>query len=233
MNIANIKLDSLRLKVGAFVLMGLILLFVFVFLVGDFSVFGPGNRIKVIFEFASGIKTASPVRLAGIDVGVVKDTKIFFDLKDNKTKVEVLLWIDGELQIPSDSRIWINTLGLLGEKYVEIIPGQDRASFIMDGETVRGEDPVSLHEITRKAGDIALKLEDSLDDLNQIIDDPETKKSLKEIVVNLKEVTRKINEGEGTIGKFVTDDKIYRDLEILVDDLKRNPWKLLHKPKGK
>ncbi|MFH1655472.1 MAG: MlaD family protein [Candidatus Omnitrophota bacterium] len=233
MNIADMKLDSLRLKVGAFVLIAIILLFVFVFLVGDFSVFKPGNRIKAIFEFASGIKTASPVRLAGIDVGTVKDTKIFHDLKDNKTKVEVLLWINGDVKIPSDSRIWINTLGLLGEKYVEIIPGQDTVSFIGDGDIIRGEDPVSIHEITRKAGDIALKIEDSLEDLNQIIDDPETKASLKEIVINLKEVTRKINEGEGTIGKFVTDDKIYKDLEILVDDLKKNPWKLLHKPKGK
>ena len=229
----KIRVDALRFKVGAFILAGIILLFGFVFLVGDFSVFKPGNDIKVIFGFASGIKTASPVRLAGVDVGTVKSTQIFYDPEERKTKVEVLLWVDGEVKIPSDSRIWINTLGLLGEKYVEIIPGTDTVSFIGSGDTITGEDPVSIHEITRKAGDIALKIEDTLEDINQIIEDEETKQSLKEIAVNLKEITRKINEGEGTLGKFVTDDKIYSDLEILVDDLKRNPWKLLHKPKGK
>lgn len=229
----KIKIDALRLKVGAFVFIGIILLFAFVFLVGDFSIFKPGNNIKVIFEFASGIKTASPVRLAGIDIGTVKNTRIFYDANEKKTKVEVQLWIAGDAKIPSDSKVWINTLGLLGEKYVEIIPGTETASFIKDGDTVKGEDPVSIHEITRMARNIALQLEDSLDDLKEIVEDKETKESLKEIVVNLKEITRKINEGQGTVGKFLTDEKVYNDIELLVDDLKQNPWKLLHKPKGK
>jgi phospholipid/cholesterol/gamma-HCH transport system substrate-binding protein len=229
MKIGNV--DALRLKVGIFVLVGSILLFGFVFLVGDFSVFKPGNNVKVIFEFASGIKSASPVRFAGVDVGTVKDTRIFYDPSQNKTKVEVLLWIDGTVKIPADSKVWINTLGLLGEKYIEIIPGVDTKSFLSNGDTIIGEDPVSIHELTRKASDIALKIEESLEDLNQIIEDKEIKKSLKEIVINLRDITRKINEGEGTIGKFLTEDKIYNDIEILVDDLKRNPWKLLHKPK--
>ncbi|MBM3251532.1 MAG: MCE family protein [Candidatus Omnitrophica bacterium] len=207
------RLDSVRLKVGAFVLVGLILLFIFVFLVGDFSVFQPGNNIKVIFGFASGIKNASPVRLAGVDVGTVKDAKIFYDLNDKKTKVEVQLWIKNNINIPVDSKVWINTLGLLGEKYVEIIPGIDTVKFLANGDTIIGEDPVPVQEITRMAGEIASKLEESLG--------------------ALKEIIRKINEGEGTIGKFVTDDEIYKDLELLVDDLKNNPWKLLHKPKGK
>jgi len=223
------RLDSLQLKVGIFVLIGIIILFGFVFLISDFSVFKPGINIKVIFGFASGVKTASPVRLAGVDASTVKDSLIFFDTKDNKTKVEIRLWVKGDVKIPADSKVWINTLGLLGEKYVEIIPGTNFASIIKDGDTLIGEDPTSVQEITRMAGNIALKLEDSLGQINEIVKDEESKASIKEIITNLRDITRNIKEGQGTIGKFLTDEKIYNDLEILVDDLKRNPWKLLHK----
>lgn len=225
------KVDALRIKVGIFVLVGIVILFAFIFLIGDFSFFERGTKLKIIFGFASGIKPASPVRLAGIDVGTVKETRIFFDNAENKTKVELAVWINGKTNIPVDSKIWINTLGLLGEKYIEIIPGVSTTAFLKDGDTVMGEDPVSIHEITRMASEIAVKVQDSVGSLNEVIKDPQVKESLKETIVNVKEITRKVNEGEGTIGKFVTDDKVYKDVEILVDDLKKNPWKLLHKPK--
>jgi hypothetical protein len=38
--------------------------------------------------------------------------------------------------------------------------------------------------------------------------------------------------GKGTVGKFLTDDKLYVDLEEMFSDLKKNPWQLLYRPKG-
>jgi len=46
-------------------------------------------------------------------------------------------------------------------------------------------------------------------------------------------VMARLRDGEGTIGKLLVEEKIYNDLEVLVDDIKRHPWKLFHKTKKK
>ena len=67
------------------------------------------------------------MRLAGVEVGLVKKLQVFVDKNDGgKTKVRVNVWIKDDIAIPADSKITINQLGILGEKYLEIIPGYRR-----------------------------------------------------------------------------------------------------------
>ncbi len=223
------KEKRLELKVGVFVFFGFILLFGLVFLIGDMAFFNPGWEMKAVFGFANGVKAASPVRIAGVDAGTVKDTVIFFDHNEQKTKVEITLWLKSGLKIPKDSRVWVNTLGLLGEKYIEIIPGSDYSEFIKPGDIAIGEDPMATQELTNLGKKIAAKLESSIEEFNEVMGDEQAQADIKEFLAHLNSITRKIDEGKGTLGMFLNDDSIYRDLEILADDLKKNPWKLIHK----
>ncbi|MFC1704385.1 MlaD family protein [Candidatus Omnitrophota bacterium] len=221
--------SKVELKVGIFVLIGVAFLFVLVFLIGDLSFMNPGWEMKAVFGFANGVKPASPVRLAGVDAGTVKDAVVFFDQKDQKNKVEISIWLKSGLKIPKDSKVWVNTLGLLGEKYIEIIPGTDYSEYLKAGDMIVGEDPISMEQITKLVSEIASKVETSVEEFNEIVEDDETKRSIKEMLAHLNSITRKIDEGQGTLGRFVNDDSIYRDLEILTDDLKKHPWKLIHR----
>ena len=116
--------SGLELKVGSFVLMAALALTFFIISISDLSIFEKGHHIQVVFGFASGLRDAAPVRLAGVEVGLVKKLQVFVDDADNrKTKVRVSVWIKDDISIPADSKITINQLGILGEKYLEIIPG--------------------------------------------------------------------------------------------------------------
>jgi phospholipid/cholesterol/gamma-HCH transport system substrate-binding protein len=189
---------KLELKVGVFVFFGLIILMVFVLSIGGFKTWSSGYRVKLVFNFINGVKIGAPVRFAGLDVGQVKQIKLI-PIDGEKTRVEITGWVKKEVKIPVDSTVWVNTLGLLGEKYVEIIPGTNAKELILPGQLLVGKDPVAMHEV----GELAKRIVDDLD-----------------------AVIVKIKRGEGTLGKLITDDTIYTEMESLVLDLKKHPWKL-------
>lgn len=201
---------SLELKVGIFVFIGLVILSWFIFRIGDVKLTSSGYHIRVMFGFANGIKIGAPVRVAGVDKGEVKEIRLTHNT-DGKPAVFIRIWVDGNTQIPVDSRAWVNTLGLLGEKYLEIIPGKDYNKVLATDSLLVGEDPTSIQEVTDLAKDIALQAKDTLNSLSSVLGD--------------------MREGRGTIGKLFTDDRLYADIEEMFADLKKHPWKLLYRPK--
>ncbi|MBF0504066.1 MAG: MCE family protein [Candidatus Omnitrophica bacterium] len=225
--------NGLELKVGAFVLMAFVALSFFIISISDLSFFEKGRHIRVIFGFASGLREAAPVRLAGVEVGLVKKIKVFVDESDGgKTKVNVNIWTKADVGIPEDSNITINQLGLLGEKYLEIIPGVS-TQFVKDGCVLIGHDPVPIEKITEKVSSLTAKLESTVDHVNSDILTDANKKFLHEALSGFAALGMDLKEGHGTVGRLLTDESIYRNLEELTADLKANPWKLLYRPKSK
>ena len=74
--------NGLELKVGLFVMMAVLALTFFVISVSDLSLFEKGRHIHVVFGFASGLREAAPVRLAGVEVGLIKKLQVFADKND-------------------------------------------------------------------------------------------------------------------------------------------------------
>ena len=233
------KESNLELKVGSFVLAALICLIWFIFSVNDTSVFEKGTPLKVIFSFTNGLKKSAPVRVAGVDQGMVKDLNLFFDVDERKTKVEVGLWLKNDVKIPIDSKVIVNQLGLMGEKYIEITPGIDTKRFLQPGDSLLGKDPIAQETISETILDVAQQLKEAAGGINKIVNDENNVKSLSETFENLSLLTGNINDilknikrGEGTVGKLLYDERLYDDLQSLTADLKENPWKLLYRPKG-
>jgi len=197
---------KLELKVGIFVFIGLIVLVIFLLSIGGFKTWSSGYRINIKFSFVNGIKVGAPVRFAGVDVGEVKKVNLEFTPGENRSDVHLVIWIRGIIQIPSDSSVWVNTLGLLGEKYIEIIPGKDYVNCLKANESLVGVDPLPIHEIFNRAENIMRNLDDGL---------------------------AQIRNKEGTLGKLIYDDKVYNELEAFVTDVRKNPWKLFIKTKEK
>ena len=115
---------KMELKVGVFVFIGLGILAFFILSIGSFRTWAQGYEVRFIFDFINGVKKGAPVRFAGVDVGEVKRINFVRD-GTNETQVEIVCWVEDRVMIPRDSTIWVNTLGLLGEMYVEVIPGDD------------------------------------------------------------------------------------------------------------
>ena len=193
---------NFELKVGIFVFIGLVILFIIVFSIGDFNFFNKSYTVRTIFGYANGIGMDAPVRYAGVDVGEVDNIKVFYDDKDKKTKVEILAKIYGNVKMTEDVDARINTLGLLGEKYLEIFPGEGKGKVLKDGDTIIGHDPVPVEKLTEQ---------------------------MKELADSAGKVVKRLEEGEGTVGKLLTDDTVYENLEAFTADIRAHPWKLLNK----
>lgn len=224
---------TFELKVGVFIMIGIAILFIIVFSIGDIYIIKPGYHIKVTFNFASGIGPSAPVRLAGVGIGQVEGIRIIYDEAEKRTKAELDVWVQENVRIEADAYITINTLGLLGEKYLEILPGTPGAPLLKDKDTVRGHDPVPMEKVTENLA----KLSDSITSIAAKIDKGEGTigRLLNEDVIykNIEGFTEKLNKGEGTFGRFLTDDTVYKNFEALSEDIKNNPWKLLAKPRGR
>jgi phospholipid/cholesterol/gamma-HCH transport system substrate-binding protein len=197
------------IKIGLFIFIGLVILTVVTFSISDFF-FKPGYNIFVELGFANGIQQSAPVRLAGISVGEVKEARVFKD-DYGKTKVRLKLWLTSDAKVEKDAEIIINTLGLIGEKYVEIIPGTPGSALVPEGGLMKGHDSISVEQITKKGYDIALKLERTIEHMDDIF--------------------TQIRSGHGTVGKLIYDETIYNEAESMVKDLKAHPWKLLGGPR--
>ncbi|MFA5363101.1 MAG: MlaD family protein [Candidatus Omnitrophota bacterium] len=195
-----------ELRLGFFVLVGLIILVTFVLLIGDFKTWGMVYRVNFIFTNVNGVRIGAPIRFAGVDAGEIESMQIVPRPELQTSEIKIVGLVRNNVQIPPDSVIWISTLGLLGEKYIDIIPGKDYTHSVKNDETLRGTDPIALNEVTEVIKGMA-------DDLRSLV--------------------TKVQNGEGTVGRLFNDDTLYKEIEGLVEDIRQNPWKLFWKPKGK
>lgn len=202
-----------EVKVGIVVAMAIVILIFSAFIVKEGEVRGFRTKeytIKVVFNFVGGLKETAPVRLSGVKVGQVK--KIRF-IQEPLTKVETTISLKEAIQLREDARFSITTVGLLGEKYIEITPGSLDTPIIKPGAILVGQDAVDIGEVFSSAGD-------AMEDLGGIISS--------------------VRGGKGTVGKLVTDKELYDNLSAMIknlrelsEEVKEHPWKLFRKEKEK
>lgn len=231
------KDSAVGFKVGIFVLIALASLTAFIFSVSDTSLFEKGKRIKVVFNFASGVKRSAPVRIAGVEQGIVRNLQLFVDPADGRMKAEVVMWLKAGSRIPVDSVVKVNQLGLMGEKYIEIKPGL-AGEYYLDGDTMIGQDPISQDVIAEQVLSAARTVEDAVEGIKRIVGDEKNQHAISGSLVHFNSITEDlslllndIHNGRGTIGQLFYDDQLYQDLSGLLADLKANPWKLLYRTK--
>lgn len=231
---------NFELKVGIFIFIGVVILSVIIFSIGNFYSVKRGYTLDVIFSFANGIGIGAPVRYSGVQVGEVQDIKVYFDDKENKPLVKLTIWVAQNTWINENANAAINTLGLLGEKYLEISPGTRDARLLQKGDTLKGHDPVSTEELARSTKDLIEKISILTDSVNKIAGDEGLRVSLKNTIYNMETLSGDLRDflsyakqGKGTIGRLMSDDSLYKHIDEMVLDIKEHPWKLLFKPPEK
>ena len=152
---------SREARVGIFVLLGLIVLTFFTFKVSKWGLIAEkGYRLTVVFDTASGLEPKSDVKMAGVPIGKVEEIRLVGN------RARLVLRIRQGIRIPIDSTGSIQTQGLLGEKYVEILPGKDtQRNLPAGGQVANTLSPVNLDEMVRKLsaiGDDVKKFTESL-----------------------------------------------------------------------
>ena len=135
---------TLEIWVGIFVAAGISALFMLAMKVSNLSSISKGDTYEVTVQFDNigGLSVRSPVKASGVLVGRVSD--IVYD-SDSFMAIVTLSIQKKFNQFPSDSRASIYTAGLLGEQYVELVPGiQD--SYLQDGSNIVTADSAMILE---------------------------------------------------------------------------------------
>jgi len=143
---------SVEIRVGIFVAVCLALL---AGLIWKFGKYEPITRnayeITVVFPNVGGIVKDASVLYGGIVVGKVRDIRLD---QEGLLKVDVKLAIFDNVRIRQDAKFVINQSGLLGDRYVDVIPQGGTAEFLKPGAVVQGSSSVDLSEAIRGVVDV-------------------------------------------------------------------------------
>lgn len=221
-----------EIRVGFFVFIGLVLFALGIFFIGKQNkLFEDKYKLWTSFDRVEGLVSGAPVRLAGLEVGIVTDIK--FPKALEKTEVIVEMKIDRRVmeRIREDSLASINTMGLMGDKYIEISIGTSDKPIIKEGDKIKNVNPPNYFEILDK-GSLAFnkltKVADSLDEIlsrinrgegivGQLLTEKgkysESLSKLGNAVDKLNQIFTQLSEGKGTIGKLLQDDELSKDVK--------------------
>ena len=130
----GLERKRLEFSVGIFVIIGVCCLGYLSFTLGNFSISGDRYEVSALFSTVSGLKTKAQILLAGVNIGEVKNVK----LKDDQA--EIVMSINKNVKIEEDAIASIKTMGIIGEKYVQITPGASD-TYLKNGGVIRQTEP--------------------------------------------------------------------------------------------
>ena len=202
-----------EIRSGFLVTASVVCLLVLLFLAGKSQLFKNTYQVRILFNFVSGLAKNAPVHFAGHEVGTVSDVRLS---SEEEGQVVVTATIAKEARLRKDSQAFIDLLGFMGEKFLELTPGSAQAPFLQTNETLRGTDPVALSEMMKQGREVAQELE-------------KTTVSLQNLIQNLNQVVGENRQDLSVI--FDNLNASSENLKEMTHDLKLHPWKLLKKGK--
>ncbi|MBN3038594.1 MAG: MCE family protein [Candidatus Omnitrophica bacterium] len=224
---------NLELKVGIFAFIGLIILTLAVFSISEVYILRPGYFIQVCFDFASGIDIGAPVRIAGIEAGEVKEVKMVYDRESGRAKAMLSIWLEEGFKLPGDSDAFVSMLGLIGDTYLEIVPGDDYDNLLEEGDMLVGRDPASTDTVMEIVRSVAAKFENLLDCASDLLDE-KMRTDFKQAVSNANSFTGNLDEtldeeAKTKIKEAIEDIRATAEnVKVITGRLERGEGKLGH-----
>lgn len=188
-----------KLKVGAVVTVAILLVLLTVFFAGSIeSMFSPKIEIKAQIKDIRGLRKGAPVWVSGIEIGFVK--RISLD-PEHGTLVTMSIKKKSLQYIGRDSTATVMTLGLLGDKYVELSGGSTEAGAISPGDVIKGRAQLEVKDLVDASSESLAKVTDFISKIGSFVE--------------------KIEKSEGTAVKLLTDPSLYNDLKDAASSLSK------------
>jgi phospholipid/cholesterol/gamma-HCH transport system substrate-binding protein len=231
-----------QLKVGIVIISAVAaILYTIMNLNSGMGVFTAASPFHASLEDSQGIKAGAPVRISGVDVGNVKGVSI--DPGKGKVVIEFTVNNDMRPLLHTDAAIMIRPMGLLGDKYLDLLPGSPKQPPLPDGAVLSGRGDTA--DITGVASSATATLEhvnQTLGDLQKIlggisagkgtagklVTDPELYDQTTQLIKKIDGVSEKtgqlitkIERGDGTLGKLITDRSFYDRANAITMELEK------------
>lgn len=199
--------SRLERKVGLFILAGLVLtgLLLMQFSKG-MNLFRPTYDILLESVDVAGLKERAAVLMSGVQIGSVKS----MELANGGKHVVVTLRLYKAYPVHKDARFLIQQSGFLGDQYIGVIPGENKAPLFQDQDQAKAEPPFNLQEVARSAGgfvqkieEIAIKLDETLVLVRSNLLNEATLTDLSLTVTNLRSVSEEALAAVGNLNSLV------------------------------
>ncbi len=193
---------SLAWKTGLFVILGLVFVTIILLTIRNPRLLQEGYEVQVRLDSANGLLIGTPVKFSGVDVGEVRMIDILPGTKAGEPTIELTLWVIQELQLYQDDQVLIGLLGILGEKYIEILPGPNRDQVLQPNEVLIATKPVTEAQMTHQLSETLDEFKEALVMVNEFEIDLQPWLALKDQVeASLQQATPLISELEATTDK--------------------------------
>ena len=197
---------STKLKTGIFVIAGMGVALLFIFLIGSQqNLFSSTFKLHINYRTVVGLREGAFVRFNGINAGVVD----LIDILDDTT-VRVKVSIDKKILpfVKADSRANISSDGLMGDKLIQILPGTQNAPGIKDGGELIAINPMDMDKVMARVEKVGIRIESIVSNIDTLSG-------------NLAGIFTKVNKGEGTLGKLVNNEKLSNDIQQTIATAKQ------------
>ena len=189
-----------KVRLGLFIAGGLMIFIVTVFIIGrQKNLFVPVYKLTTTFYNVSGLQVGNNIRFSGINVGTVDNIKI---INDSTVQVDMLIQKYVQKFIKTDCEAAIGSAGLIGDRILIITQGSAYAPLAKDGQQIASKEPVEPDAIMSSL---------------QVTADNAAIVSLQ-----LAEIMTKVNSGNGTLGRFIQDSTIAKNISQTIMNLRKS-----------
>ncbi len=232
------KREINTVKLGFFVMAGLLFLIVLLYMIGrNSNLFGATYTLKARFTNVQGLVAGNNVRFAGIQTGTVKRIQVV-----NDTVIDLTMVIDEKMNkiIRKNALVSIGTEGLVGNKVVNIVPSGEESPLAKDGDFLQTKQAVNTGEMLQTLfntnntlGEITAGLKLTIQKLNSsealwtLLNDKSIPLHLRASLANLHtatgnasaitedlyEIVNNVKEGKGSVGQLLKDSSLAGKLD--------------------
>lgn len=227
---------SARLRVGLLVLGATVVLIVALFLIGQESrLFASKNRYYFTAASVAGLNEGNPVRLNGVTAGLVEKITLPEDVHKQLLTIRISIERQYEERIRQDSTARIRTLGLLGDKYVDVSSGSPKTPMIPPGGAIPTAPDTDVDKLLASGGDVVdnmVRISYSLSRILERVDRGEglvgelttggsekISQRIDATLASAQRVMEGIEQGNGPLGRMVRDEKLGNQLASAVERL--------------
>lgn len=204
------KETNRNVKLGVFVILGIILFVVGIFFIGSKdNMFTKNMRISTVFKNTGGLAQGNYVHYNGVKVGVVKAVTL---VNDTTVQVDMMIEKKKRAFIRKTDIATIASEGLMGGKLVNILPGETSSLPVEENDFIKSSNPQSTDVMMKTLG--------------------ETNENMKVISYNLKKLTTDLNESRGTLQTLMSDSVMAGDMQQSFSNVRTLTSKLISVSSG-
>lgn len=189
-----------KFRLGLFVIVGIAFFVLGIFIIGkQKNMFNPVFTLRANFHNVSGLQVGNTVRFSGINIGTVDNIEI---VNDTMVLVEMVIKQEVQKFLKADSKAGIGSEGIIGDKVVVISQGKESKKNVTDNQIITAVEPIETDAIMRSLKTTADNAALASNDIVGIVD--------------------KINNGEGTLGRLIKDEKMANNIDQTVVNLRKS-----------